>query len=305
MLTRGQALGGGLTERVLQRLVANGAWQRLDRGIFLVGPVAPTWTQRARGALLWAGAPAALGFEAAGHRHGLLGPPAVIDVWVSCAAPHREPRADWRLHYDGSDRLTRSRGDVCVTSVEDTVLDLADRLDLDGALSVLTRALASRRTHESRIRTALDGRLRVRHRAVLADVVAERRGYESALEYHVDVDVLVPHGLPDGRAQVVTDAGRVDRLIEEYRLVLEADGRAGHEGAGVFRDMERDNANTLQGLRSLRLGWFDVRVRPCVTALTVATVLRQQGWSGAFRACRRCEPSSVADFVRRTAGIQN
>ena len=123
---------------------------------------------------------------------------------------------------------------------------------------------------------------------MLTDVVSTRKGYESPLEYHLDVDVLVRHGLPRGRSQVRTRAGRLDRLIEEYRLVIEADGRAGHEGEGVFRDMSRDNANTVLGLRTIRLGWRDVRLRPCATARTIAVVLRQQGWPGRLRPCRDC-----------------
>lgn len=288
VITRAQALECGMTDRVVQRLVASGTWQRLDRGIYVLGTDAPTWDQWARGALLWAGSPSALGGEAAGFTYGLVRRPSSIEVWVPCEAPYREARPRWRLRYDGAGRLSRSWGQLSTTSVEDTILDLADGTDADGALAVVTRALAEGRTHEGRLRTAIQDRARLRHRQLLGDMVARRRGYESALEYHVDVDVLRAHGLPSGRAQVVTNAGRVDRLLEEYSLVLEADGRAGHEGEGRFRDMRRDNANTLRGLRTLRLGWFDVRLRPCQTARMVAEVLRQQGWQGTLRPCPSC-----------------
>lgn len=292
VLTRGQVLSAGLTDDVLHRLVAGGAWQRLATGIYVVGPTQPGWEQQARGALLWAGDRAALGGMAAAHRHRLSDePPEDIDVWIPGDAAHRSNRPGWRLHRDGERRLERARGHLTVTCVEDTVLDVADDGDVDRALSVLTRALATRRTHETRIRAALVARCRVRHRAVLADVVAERKGYESPLEYHADIDMLKPHGLPRGIAQVVTRAGRVDRLLEEYALVLELDGRTGHEGEGRVRDMRRDNVNTLQGLRTLRLGWSDVRVRPCETARTVAELLRLLGWTGEMRRCPRCPPT--------------
>lgn len=108
------------------------------------------------------------------------------------------------------------------------------------------------------------------------------------MEYHLDVDVPGCHGLPRGRSQVTTRAGRVDRLLEEYDLVLEADGRAGDEREGEFRDMHRDNANPLRGLRTFRLGWYNVRLRPCATARLIAEVVRQQGWPGTLRPCRDC-----------------
>lgn len=288
VITRAQTLACGMTDRVVQRLVASGAWQRLDGGIYVLGTGAPTWHQWARGALLWAGSPSALGGEAAGFIYGLVRRPSTIEVWVPGDAPYRLARPRWRMRYDGAGRLSRSWGNLRTTTVEDTVLDIADGTDADGALSVVTRALADGRTHEGRLRAAIQDRSRLRHRRLLGDVVAGRQGYESALEYHVDVDVLRAHGLPSGRSQVVTEAGRVDRLLEEYSLVLEADGRAGHEGDGTFRDMRRDNANTVRGLRTIRLGWFDVRLRPCETARMVATVLRQQGWPGRLRSCPSC-----------------
>jgi hypothetical protein len=124
-------------------------------------------------------------------------------------------------------------------------------------------------------------------------LTAEHHGYESVLEYFGDVNILVPHGLPRGRTQVQTLAWiRVDRLIEDYRLVLEFDGRAGHEGYGVFRDMDRDNANEAIGLRTIRLGWDSVTQRPCATARLVAKILRQQGWDGRFIECPRCGAST-------------
>lgn len=291
-MTRAQALQCGISDEVLERLVFDGTWQRMDRGIYLAASAPASWRQGARAALLWAGADAALGGQAAAYRHGLVRtPPKVIDVWVPRQSSHRPARPRWRLHYDCSGRLQRAWGDPTATTVEDTILDVAHAGDVDGALSILTRALADRRTHEARVRAALDARGRMRHRTVLADVVSERKGYESALEYHADIDVLRDHGLPRGRAQVVTEATtRVDRLLDEYDLVLELDGRAGHEGDGAFRDMWRDNQNTLRGLRVLRLGWSDVRLRPCETARLVAEVLRQQGWQGTLRPCRRCPP---------------
>ena len=290
VITRRQALAAGTTDDHLKRWLANGTWQRLDSGIYVAGSAPPTWAQTARGGLLWAGPGAVLGFEAALVRHRLArAMPEVIDLWVLTDSSHRRGRKHWRLHYDGLARLDRSWGDPAVTSVEDTLLDIADRSDVDGALSVITHALGERRTVERRLAEALSRRPSIRHRRLLEDLVSERRGYDSALEYHLDVDVLVPHGLPRGRAQGVTGHGtRVDRLIEEYSLVLATDGRAGHEGDGAFRDTERDNANTVRGFRTLRFGWQDVRLRPCAAAGIVARVLHQQGWTGTPTRCRRC-----------------
>ena len=38
---------------------------------------------------------------------------------------------------------------------------------------------------------------------------------------------------------------RTDVDYEEYGLLVELDGRRGHDGAGRFRDMNRDNRHVL------------------------------------------------------------
>jgi len=289
VITRAQALRCGVTPDDLRSLLDHGTWHRLDQGIYCTG-AEPTWRQWIRAGVLWAGVPCAIGGEAAAFRYGLTGTePPVIDLWVPVASSHREARMRWRLRCDGHGRLARASGRPAYTDVADTVLDVAGFSDTDRTLSVATRALATRRTSESLLRAAIERRSRVRHRRLLTYLTSQRRGYESPLEYHNDIDVLAAHDLPRGRRQVRTGQWmRVDCLIEEYQLVLELDGRAGHEGEGRFRDMRRDNANTLLGFRTIRLGWSDVLRRPCQTAEVVAQVLRQQGWPGEIKRCPRC-----------------
>jgi hypothetical protein len=73
-----------------------------------------------------------------------------------------------------------------------------------------------------------------------------------------------------------------------YTLLVELDGRLGHEGAGRFRDLRRDNDFALRSLITLRYGWWDVVERPCEVAWQVATVLRSRGWEGVPTRCHRC-----------------
>ena len=56
-------------------------------------------------------------------------------------------------------------------------------------------------------------------------------------------------------------------LYKEYGLLIELDGRLGHEGVGRFRDMRRDNRATIDGLATLRYGFGDVHGIPCEVAI--------------------------------------
>jgi very-short-patch-repair endonuclease len=73
-----------------------------------------------------------------------------------------------------------------------------------------------------------------------------------------------------------------------YRLVVELDGRLGHEGAGRFRDMRRDNWATVEGEATLRYGFTDVAGYPCLVARQVWGVLSTRGFPGELQRCPRC-----------------
>lgn len=80
----------------------------------------------------------------------------------------------------------------------------------------------------------------------------------------------------------------MDCHYEAYHLVVELDGQLGHTGTDAWRDWRRDNRHLLDGLVTLRFGWFDVLNAPCEVALAVVTVLRRNGWPGSLRRCGNC-----------------
>ena len=94
----------------------------------------------------------------------------------------------------------------------------------------------------------------------------------------------VSRGLP-----YVSDVG-----YDAYRVLVELDGREGHQGTGRFRDMWRDNRFALLDCLTLRYGWFDVVERPCEAAWQLAAALIEGGWTGLPTRCDRCRR---ADFT--------
>ena len=158
-------------------------------------------------------------------------------------------------------------------------------------MALLTTAVQRRKTTPRRLIAAMNERSRYRHRQLVADILGDvAAGAESPLEMRFLHDVERPHGLPRGGRQqsrrglpYVSDVG-----YDDYQVLVELDGRKGHEGVGLFRDMKRDNRFALLEWITLRYGWYDVVHRPCVVAFEVGAVLVGRGWDGTPTRCSRC-----------------
>lgn len=134
-------------------------------------------------------------------------------------------------------------------------------------------------------------RARLRRRrlvlAVLDDVEA---GACSVLERGYLTRVERAHCLPRAVRQLVrrTDAGVEYRDVEyvEFGLVVELDGRVGHDGwAAGGRDADRDLDDRAAGRETVRLRHQQVFDTPCRTATRVGAILRRRGWAGSPRSC--------------------
>jgi hypothetical protein len=220
--------------------------------------------------------------------------------WRPASTGPYRTRGPWRFTRESPGaRSGRSVGSPPRLSVEDTVLDLCASSSEGPVVTLVTTAVQSRRTRADRLAAALDSRARHRHRRLLRVLLADVAvGAESPLELSYLRDVERAHGLPDGRRQAsrlglpyATDVG-----YDAYGLLVEPDGRLGHDGAGRFRDMNRDNRFVLGGLTTLRYGWFDVVDHPCLVAAQVGHVLLARGWLGLPVRCERCAAVPEADL---------
>ena len=84
---------------------------------------------------------------------------------------------------------------------------------------------------------------------------------------------------------------------DPFSLIVELDGRIGHEGEGRFRDMNRDNRHALRDATTLRYGYFDVSSKPCPVAFQVYLALVKRGYVEPFQRCWRCSGASDADLL--------
>lgn len=305
-ISRAQALTAGLDDARIARELAGRRWQRSDHdGVYLVhtGPI--SYLARCWAALLHAGPGAALGMETAAWVWGLVDdPPAQVHVMVSA---ERRPVAQdgvtfhVRVHL-GARRHPARRPPV--VRLEETVLDMVDRSQatVEQVIDWVLRACQRRLTTAARLRLALAGRRKIRHRRLLRELLNDvGAGVQTPLERCYYHDVERAHGLPRGtRNQREGTVGSwIYRDVRYFGLVVELDGRLYHPPDEREHDDRRD-ADLLQveGTRTVRYGWRAVKVTPCRTAAQVAALLRQ---AGADATLRRCGPGCPATDWGRDA----
>jgi len=102
------------------------------------------------------------------------------------------------------------------------------------------------------------------------------------LEYRYVRDVERGHHLPNGKrqARVARERQREyrDVLYDEFALTVELDGKLAHQADKRWLDIRRDNAAAAGGLITLRYGYRDVRLTPCLVAAQIGQVLKLRGW---------------------------
>lgn len=291
VLTREQALAHDLSRRALDRLVKDGHWCRLSPGLFFTAGLEPGWRSWAWAGVLAGGDLARIGGLSACYLHGLSElAPMPITVLVPHESRHRRT-GPWVFRRDRSLESTRFQENPPRSPVEVAVLDVCAEASADEVVGWVTASVQRRRTTPKRLRQALQQRARQPHRGLILGLLTEvALGVESPLERHYLRDVERAHGLPDGRRQASSRDLRSDRDVhyDEQLLIVELDGRLGHEGLGRFKDMWRDNVAVVDGWPTLRYGTQDVYQRPCEVARQVAQVLSSRGWTDLPRRCANC-----------------
>ena len=161
LVTRAQAIDGGLTAEAIEWQIRRGRWVRVIPGIYQTLAGRDDWETRAVAALLHAGKGAALFGRSAGYVWGLVrSEPETIEIVIP---------ADRRVRAPGGVAIRRSRtlgNRVHPTEwphrvvVEHTVLDITDGGTFDRAVSLAAKAIDLKVATPESLRAALDSRPR-------------------------------------------------------------------------------------------------------------------------------------------------
>lgn len=290
----------------LRRHLRAGRWRARFPGVYLTHTGTPSWRQRAWAAILSV-EPAALGgrsaiFAAGGAVGGRRYDDEPIHVVVS-SDRNVAPRKGVRVQYSSRYAQILAGGSPPRIKTEHAVLDLAAAAaSTHDAVARLAEGEQHRITTVKRLVAVLETRKNIRHYALLSEILGDlAAGTCSVLEREYLTAVERPHGLPTPIRQAPTTVGRRgfrDIDYAEWGVVVELDGRAGHDDAAARdRDLERDlDALVGAGRRSARLGWGQVTRRPCATAGKIGLLLAQGGWPGSVTACEQVGCVAVQTF---------
>ncbi len=287
--TTRQLLRAGVPRGRIHRFVKVKGWTRLSKGIYCLSSSTPDARQWAIAAALRAEewkVPYGIGGLSAAQAYGLtIRREAKPTVW----APRGRQFAGLpgcRIREDGQERLSRARRDRWpnLTSPEDTVVDLAAELDGFDLAAILASAVQTGLVTHSSLLTVLTPRRRGSE--FLLELLEDSHGLDSILEVVLARCVFEPHALPTPVRQArITRHSIADALIDEYALIIEADGASYHDAEA---DAVRDAEHSRLGFVTLRFGYHRLIDDPCSVAREIADALAERGWPGSLRACPRC-----------------
>jgi predicted transcriptional regulator of viral defense system len=292
VVSRQQALDGGMSSDAIGRRVRSGYWRQVGRGVYLVSATTPSRTAQLWTAVHVAGPGAVLSHHTAAELHKITDQPSSL---IHLSVPEsRQVRPAPGMVVHRSRRLADSTHPALVpprTRLNDTVLDVATLAStFDAAFSVVSAACQRNLTTPENLVEAMKNRKKMRWRKELASALGEvTAGVHSMLELRYVRHVERPHGLPVASRQArMTAGGRqryLDNLYKAYGLCVELDGQQAHPDDRRWHDLRRTNAIMAEGIATLRYGWTDVSVQPCQTAAQIAVVLQRRGWPGTLRSC--------------------
>lgn len=290
----------------IRRRLRRREWAAVHPGVYVNHTGALSWKQRAWAATLYAW-PAALSGTSAlragdgpGRRdHADDGP---IHVIIEGVRRVRDQPGVRVTRCDDYGEIVQDNMSPPRVRIEHAAIDAAAAAATDmGTIAVLSDVVRARRTTAARLLDVAKGRKRLRRRHLIESVLADAAaGASSVLEMEYLRRVVRPHGLPAGRRQVRELTGGAvqpsstyiayrDTTLDELGRIIELDGRIGHSSTSERdADFERDLDAALDDRETLRLGWGQVYVRPCVTAAKLYVLLRKLGWRGEFTRCPRC-----------------
>ena len=278
-----QLRGQGVTNGVVYRMMNDGLLRRVTRGIYALE--ADSWLQMVWVAVLIGGSAAVIGGRAAAYLNDLVSTqPDEIDCYVGLNVQPRVAAGPWR--FIRAHRL--GRGEPPRTTNIQTILDASKNMTDDEIAALI--AQAGRRVQSRDILAQLAALERHPRRQALREIVGDiSQGAQSALEVRYARDVERAHGLPPMVRQAnITGYARLDGIYPRYGVIVEVDGRRYHAGIAARGDADRDNQHLLAGLVTMRFTWHQVADYPCEVARQVGTVLKQAGWMGLTKPCRRC-----------------
>ena len=279
LISHRQALACGVSDHGIRHRLANGTWDRMDRGLYLVSGVAPGRYHEVLGAVLRVGGPAWASHSTAAELWEFPIPP-VTSVEITTPLGRLVRQQGIRAHRSGriSEHDVRTVDGIPVLSGARTVLDLSGRVSekelgriVDDGLRRRVFTLAALHAVFRELPYEAPGRSPTKMRKVLAERTVGFHPGDSELERTV-VQAILSAGLPQPLAQHPITLGRSTYLLDlaypDLKIAIEVDGFAFHHDRGTF-DHDRRRQNDL-----VTAGWTVLRFTSRSTPAEIVATIR-------------------------------
>jgi predicted transcriptional regulator of viral defense system len=267
----------GVSRGSIDARIERGQLHVVERGVYAVGHKLIGTDGRWMAAVLACGSEAVLSGRSAGVLWRIL---PVADIWPEVTRPSFfRTRAGITVHRGrlAPDELDSVRS-IPVTSVSRTLFDFAGTASKRELERAMHEAEVRRLTDRLSLPDLLMRYPRRRGAANLRALLGSRMpvGVTQNDFEELFVEFLDSHGLPrpllNGTLPIRGRLLRPDCMWLEQRLLAELDGRAVHGTKQAFeRDRQRDRVLLVEGWRSTRITWRQLRDEP----VTIAADLRE------------------------------
>ena len=247
----------------------------LWRGVYLVGHPDPAPFAREYAALKFAGETACLSDRPAAAIYGLLPPQVDPTIHLSLDAKRADPKGI-RFHTRDlhASEVRTIQGDIRITTVERTILDIAPTLDDEQLENVLADALRRGLTTVGKLERQLELRKGARGGGRIRAILDHGPQWTASRAERVFLELVRQAGL--GSPEVNRRQGRrmPDFVWRDERVIVEIDGYGPHKDVIAFdSDRARDTERTISRWRPARYSWRHLRDRPYWVVATLAAML--------------------------------
>lgn len=270
----------GATRTQVARRLDAGTWITLDRGVYALTSSPPSWHRDVMAAVLGrtraiaSGATAAAlhGLPGFGRPHPELSVPMTGSARSALATIHR------RVDFSAIDRTIVDG--ISTASVAESLFDIAFRTHPFRLRRAVDHALVRGLTTADDLHAVLDRITGSRLKGTPAFREVLDGIDDSYVPTESDTELLLERALGDPRLPPIEcqarlpwwdeQPHRVDAYIDEWRLIIEADGRIYHTKRENFEsDRRRDNIAAAHGYRVLRFTYEMLSEEPHIVLRTV------------------------------------
>jgi very-short-patch-repair endonuclease len=274
VITHAQLADLGVGRNAIEHRLTSGRWQRLHKGVYLIGPAPPVPSARALAAVLTCGEGSVLSHRTAAAVWSLLAAADRVHVSVAGRNPGlRQGLCIHRVVALPADEITTKHG-LPLTTPARTICDLAATELLRDVESALAEARIHRLATDRQIAAVINAAPTRPGAPTMRKLLEQENdsGYTRTRAERLLRDLLRAANVERPLYNEPVLGFVVDAVWPDKRVIVEVDGYSYHGHPAAFaRDRRRDRQLAAAGYRVIRVTWTQLRDQPIET---IADIIR-------------------------------